>query len=56
MTTYFKRYGVDEHATTHPGQFDNKLKAALLMFVFESIVSRAKFIPSYRQNIVLVSR
>jgi len=45
LIAYLQSNGIDERTTAELGYFDNKLKAALLMFVLESIVAWTRFIP-----------
>jgi hypothetical protein len=56
LAACLKGDGIDERATAQLGDINDKLKATLFMFVLESVKGWARFIPFYRQNIVLVDR
>lgn len=50
--TYFERNRVDKRTPTKTDNFDQKLKATLVMLVSERIVTRALFVPVGRQDII----
>ena len=54
--TYFERNRVDKRTPTKTDDFNQKLEAALVMLVSESIVTRALFVPVGRQDIIRVEK